>query len=122
MIRSLALIALAAAFTLSANPAASQVKANKVFTVESVKKMGKKKAVDFTWKEGGKTMSFSKYTKGKVVLLNIWATWCGPCKREIPDLIKISKEMDGKGVVVMGVSVDQHAKKLKLTSHGCSRN
>ena len=47
--------------------------AARVFAVESVSKRVDTKAVDFTWKEGGKTISFSEFTKGKVVLLNIWA-------------------------------------------------
>jgi thiol-disulfide isomerase/thioredoxin len=75
------------------------------------------KAPDFSWKQNGKVVNFSQYTKGKIVLLNIWATWCGPCKREIPDLIEISKEMESKGVIVVGVSVDQHASRLKMVTN-----
>lgn len=90
---------------------------SKVYPVDNVSKAVKGQAVDFTWKEDGKSVSFSEYTKGKVVLLNIWATWCGPCKKEIPDLIKISEEMSSKGVLVMGVSVDQHKNSLQLVSN-----
>lgn len=90
-----------------------------VYPVESVTKTAKGKAVDFTWKEGGSgtTNSFAAFTKGKVVLLNLWATWCGPCKREIPDLIELSKEMASQGVVIFGVSVDQHEKRLQMVSN-----
>jgi len=88
-----------------------------VFTVESVTKTAKGKAVDFTWKDGSATNSFAAYTKGKVVLLNVWATWCGPCKREIPDLIELSKEMANQGVVIFGVSVDQHEKKVQMVTN-----
>jgi thiol-disulfide isomerase/thioredoxin len=88
-----------------------------VHTVESVTKTTKGKAVDFTWKDGSETKSFSDYTNGKVVLLNVWATWCGPCKREIPDLVELNNEMASKGVVVFGVSVDQHQKKVQMVTN-----
>lgn len=42
--------------------------------------------------------------KGKVVILNLWATWCGPCRREIPDFIKIQEDYKGRGVEVLGVT------------------
>jgi peroxiredoxin len=44
--------------------------------------------------------------RGKVVLLNFWATWCGPCVREIPDLIRLGNDMADQGVAVLGISVD----------------
>jgi peroxiredoxin len=63
-------------------------------------------APDFTLKDlGGKPIKMSDY-KGKVVLLNFWATWCGPCKDEIPDLVKVYDTFKNKGFVVLGVSLD----------------
>jgi cytochrome c biogenesis protein CcmG/thiol:disulfide interchange protein DsbE len=44
--------------------------------------------------------------KGKVVLLNIWATWCHPCRDEIPDLRKIHAQYKDRGLELVGVSVD----------------
>ncbi|MGA7616407.1 MAG: TlpA disulfide reductase family protein [Thermoanaerobaculia bacterium] len=44
--------------------------------------------------------------KGQVVLLNVWATWCPPCRQEVPDLIRLQKQFGEKGLKVVGVSVD----------------
>ncbi len=41
--------------------------------------------------------------KGKVIILNFWATWCGPCQTEIPDLVRTYAEYKDQGVVVLGV-------------------
>ena len=54
----------------------------------------------------GKTMKFSDF-KGKVVLVDVWATWCGPCKKEIPSLKQLEEEMHGKEVAFISYSVDK---------------
>ncbi len=53
----------------------------------------------------GKNVQLSDF-KGKVVVLNFWATWCPPCKAELPDLIQLQREFGHKGAIVLGVSVD----------------
>ena len=45
--------------------------------------------------------------KGKAVMLNFFATWCPPCRMEIPDLVKIHEKYADKGVVIIGLSVDE---------------
>ena len=50
----------------------------------------------------GRTVRLSDY-KGKVVLLNFWATWCPPCRAEVPDLIKWQREYGGRGLQVIGI-------------------
>ena len=66
-----------------------------------------KKASDFELKTSeGKTVQLSKL-KGKVVLLNFWATWCGPCRAEIPDFLEVYKQYKEKGFEIVGVSLDE---------------
>lgn len=65
-----------------------------------------KTAPDFALKStDGKFIKLSDY-KGKVVILDFWATWCPPCKKGIPDLIELKKEYGKKGLEVIGISVD----------------
>jgi peroxiredoxin len=67
----------------------------------------RKAAPPFTLKDAeGKTVSLEDY-KGKVVLLNFWATWCGPCKIEIPWFIAFEQKYKDKGFSVLGVSMDE---------------
>ncbi len=62
--------------------------------------------INFSWKNAdGETASLSDY-RDKVVLINFWATWCVPCRREIPYLIEINNELDDNTFAVLGISVD----------------
>lgn len=53
----------------------------------------------------GKTVSSNQF-RGKVVLLDFWATWCPPCRMSIPELISLKKKYGPKGLVILGISVD----------------
>jgi cytochrome c biogenesis protein CcmG, thiol:disulfide interchange protein DsbE len=56
--------------------------------------------------DNGRTVSLDNFG-GKLLLLNFWASWCGPCAEETPSLSKFAQEYASKGVVVLGVSVDK---------------
>jgi peroxiredoxin len=68
----------------------------------------------------GQTHRLSDY-RGQVVLLNIWATWCAPCRREMPELDRLFKDKSSKGLVVLGLSTEEadlqrkFAKQLAVT-------
>jgi thiol-disulfide isomerase/thioredoxin len=66
----------------------------------------RKSAPEFTLKDvDGKPVNLADY-KGKVVLLNFWATWCGPCKIEIPWFIDFEQKYKDRGFAVLGVAMD----------------
>jgi len=69
--------------------------------------------LNFTMKDvAGKNITLADF-KGKVMLLDFWATWCGPCKVEIPHFIEFQEKYGGKGFQVVGISVDDTAEKLE---------
>lgn len=63
----------------------------------------------------GRTIRLADYA-GKVVVLDLWATWCPPCRDEIPHLVEISREYAGRGVEVIGLDVDQREDAQTITS------
>jgi peroxiredoxin len=69
-----------------------------------------KAAPEFTLKDpDGREVSLSSL-KGKVVFLNFWATWCPPCKEEIPSMMKLNQKMAGKPFQMLAVSIDEGGK------------
>lgn len=92
--------------------------------LESIKKQGESAKIrsslvpgakfpDFEEKDlDGKPLSIAGY-KGKIVLVDFWATWCGPCVRELPNVLKAYENYHSKGFEIIGISLDQDETKLK---------
>lgn len=67
-------------------------------------------APDFSLTDlNGQKVTLSQY-RGKVVLLNFWATWCAPCRAETPQLVKLQENYRPQGLRVLGISLDDDAK------------
>ncbi|HEX2852709.1 MAG TPA: TlpA disulfide reductase family protein [Opitutaceae bacterium] len=59
----------------------------------------------------GKAVSFEQF-KGKVVVIDFWATWCGPCRMEIPGYVELQKKYAKDGLVIIGISLDEKGPKV----------
>jgi len=65
-------------------------------------------AQDFTLRDSDRSVSLNQF-RGQVVVLNFWATWCTPCEQELPSLMDMQDRLRGRGVSVLGVSIDVDA-------------
>jgi cytochrome c biogenesis protein CcmG/thiol:disulfide interchange protein DsbE len=70
-------------------------------------------APDFSLQElNGQSLNLSDY-RGKIVLLDFWATWCGPCRDEIPHFVQLQDEYRQQGLQVVGISMDDGPKPVR---------
>lgn len=60
----------------------------------------------FSMLNGGNARLSDLIGRDKVVLINFWATWCGPCRQEIPELVRLQSEMRDQGVEIIGMTVE----------------
>ena len=94
--------ALAAALLLAACSSPERAGASHLKTEAT-----RKPAPNFSLKDAdGRIVQLSDF-RGKVVLLNFWATWCDPCRIEIPWFVELERQHKGQGFVVVGVSMDE---------------
>lgn len=70
----------------------------------------------------GKTINFPNDFKGKVVLLDFWATWCGPCRKEVPNVVSTYQQFHDKGFEIVGVSLDHRGEGPKLLQFAKENN
>ncbi|MEO6694026.1 MAG: TlpA disulfide reductase family protein [Ignavibacteria bacterium] len=86
----------------------------KLYKIEKVEKNSVKQvAPNFSWTENGKSSSLDGL-KGNVVLINLWATWCGPCIKEMPALSQLSEELKDKNFKMIGMNVFQQEGSKKV--------
>ncbi len=110
----------AASTSDAAKPAANHIE--NVSMVAGVNPSPNGTATDFSWYNGeGKKISLADL-RGKTVLINFWATWCPPCKAELPDIEALSKQYSSKGLVVVGVSEDAGKDLLQNVSNFVSQH
>jgi cytochrome c biogenesis protein CcmG, thiol:disulfide interchange protein DsbE len=96
LLSGLALAAVAALLLLVASPYSRQGEENVVGS----------KAKNFSFELAGKPAQLSDL-RGKVVILNFWATWCAPCVEETPALNRMHQQIASSGAMVLGISIDE---------------
>lgn len=77
-----------------------------VGTLTSVSPASDATAADFAWTDGRGEHKLSDY-RGKVVFINFWGTWCPPCRRELPSLVKIREELAPASFEIIGINVSE---------------
>lgn len=92
-----------------------EIQLAKLISVTDVNKLDEVNPADFRFNLNGKDVSFKDYIKGKNVILNFWATWCPPCKAELPNLVAISKEYKSKNWIVIGVLLEREDYSVQKT-------
>ncbi len=88
-----------------------------VSAVIAVENRTEKKVPLFSWTdENGKKITIDEFAQGGGVLVNFWATWCGPCRKEIPDLVALDSDYRAKGVKIIGISLDRDGDAMATVS------
>ncbi len=83
------------------------------FTPNAKEQIGKK-AVEFSLPAvNGETVALQSL-RGKVVLLNFWATWCGPCRQELPELVRVHEKFRERGLAVVAITVDNEMENVRV--------
>jgi thiol-disulfide isomerase/thioredoxin len=105
----LAMLAAVAVFMLSANRATRSPSARGAKINQESKPTA---SPDFTLKDlEDRDVSLSQF-RGRAVLVNFWATWCGPCRIEIPWLVELQNKYAARGFTVLGVAMDEEGKSV----------
>lgn len=101
------LLFLGAIFLSCSESADASDNSHAVLEIKKVEESSTNQAPNFTFTVDGNETNFREYTKGKLVFLNFWGTWCPPCRAEIPDIIEMQKELEDKGFLVIGIAIEK---------------
>ena len=94
----------------------SELSEDRISKIKSLIEKSKNYAPDFKLNDSNDSLHVLSNLKGKVVLINFWATWCGPCRMEIPDFIELHDKYNDKGFEILGISLSDS--KDALTNFG----
>jgi thiol-disulfide isomerase/thioredoxin len=119
-----AIVAGFALMMLGVTPASAQGKAGNSVDV-LIKSIGLTRpaftrAPDFNLRDGGGGSASLSGSRGNLVLLNFWATWCAPCREEMPSMEQLSRSFGGQGFTVMAVNQRENAAQVMryMKTHG----
>ena len=91
----------------------SELSEDRISKIKSLIEKSKNYAPDFKLNDTNDSLYVLSNLKGKVVLINFWATWCGPCRMEIPDFIELHDKYNDKGFEILGISLSDSKDALK---------
>ena len=83
----------------------SELSDDRISKIKSLIEKSKNYAPDFKLNDSNDSLYVLSDLRGKVVLINFWATWCGPCRMEIPDFIELHDKYNDKGFEILGISL-----------------
>lgn len=78
-------------------------------------------APDFSWKAPDGAAATFDGSRGTLTLVNFWATWCAPCRRELPDLVELSRQYAGRGFAVVGIATDRTSNAAELVTESMKK-
>ncbi|HWX76598.1 MAG TPA: TlpA disulfide reductase family protein, partial [Candidatus Acidoferrales bacterium] len=93
-----------------------------LFRKAGISKINRGAAADFALRDlSGNTVSLGNY-RGTLVLLNFWATWCGPCREEMPSMERLHRQVGGRGLALLAINEKESAIRVAnfMRSYGLS--
>ena len=114
----LILLSFSASFNVSAQSygpkenTPSELTDDRFNAIKALLEKEKNYAPDFSLKDRNDSLHVLSNLRGKVVLINFWATWCGPCRAEIPDFNELYNKYNDKGFEILGISLSDTKKQL----------